>query len=171
MNPGTGTAPTLHLYPRAHCQPGITVTVRNGVESVVSDAIVVLERRDALWAEVVFPAAEIRAPEDPCREQRGHQLSRVLGTTYQLCLPGVGSRELVLTPALTQVPRVASGQSLSLSGTLTDSKLKESTQMQPLLGNCKCQAAYPGALGHRDVFLRGTLEADPSSHPDTTLRS
>lgn len=42
------------------------------MESVVSDAIVVLKGRDSLWAAVVFPAAEIKALEDPCREQRGH---------------------------------------------------------------------------------------------------
>lgn len=88
----------------AHCQPGITVTVGDGVESVVSDAIVVLEGCDVLWAAVVFPAAEIRALEDPCRRQRGHQLSRVSGTTCWLCLPGAGSRDLVLAPALTQTP-------------------------------------------------------------------
>lgn len=41
------------------------------MEPVVSDAIVVLERRDVLWAEIMFPAAEIRALEEPCREQRG----------------------------------------------------------------------------------------------------
>lgn len=42
------------------------------MESVVSDAIVVLEGRDIVWAAVMFPAAEIGALEDPCREQRGH---------------------------------------------------------------------------------------------------
>lgn len=45
--------------------PGITVTVGDGVESVVSDTIAVLEGRDVLWASVMFPAAEIRALEDP----------------------------------------------------------------------------------------------------------
>lgn len=54
------------------------------MESVVSDAIVVLERQDVLWAEVMFSATEIRALEDPYRERRGHQLSRVLSTTHWL---------------------------------------------------------------------------------------
>lgn len=38
------------------------------MESVVSDTIAVLEGRDVLWASVMFPAAEIRALEDPCRK-------------------------------------------------------------------------------------------------------
>lgn len=131
--------------PAAYCQPGITVTVGNGVESVVSDAIVVLERCDVLWAEVMFPAAEISALEDPCREWRGHQLNRVLSTTHQLCPPEVGSGDLVLTPVLTQMPWVASGQSRSLCGTLTVLKLRESTQAQTLLATSSARQPAQGS--------------------------
>lgn len=66
------------------------------MESVVSDAIVVLEGRDVLWAAVVFPAAEIRTLEDPCKKQRGPQLSRVGGVTRWLCLPSAGTGTLFL---------------------------------------------------------------------------
>lgn len=83
------------------------------MESVVSDTIAVLEGRDVLWASVMFPAAEIRALEDPCRKQgQGHQLSRVLGTTHWLCPSSARSRDLILTPALTQMPWAASDHSL-----------------------------------------------------------
>lgn len=51
------------LAPQALLKPGIAVAVRDGVESEVSYAIVILQGRDGLWALVVFPAAEVRAVE------------------------------------------------------------------------------------------------------------
>lgn len=53
------------------CQPGVAVAVRDGVESEVSDAVVILQGRDGLWALVVFPAAEVRAMEHTCMERKG----------------------------------------------------------------------------------------------------
>ena len=110
------------------------------MESVVPDAVVVLEGRDRLGAVVMFLAAEVRALEDPCREQREHWLSgpRTLGTTCQLCPRGVGSRDT----------------SVSASVGLTVPTLEENTQVQPMLGNAKYQAAHPGALVHGKIFLR-----------------
>lgn len=97
------------------------------MESVVSDAIVILERRDGLWAAVMFPAAEIRALEDPCREQRGHQLSGVLSST-----PAMPTRCLEQRPGSHPSPGWPQATHSASVG-LTVPKLKEGIQAQPLL--------------------------------------
>lgn len=51
------------LAPQALLKPGVTVAVRDGVEAEISDAIVILQGRNGLWALIVFPAAEVRAVE------------------------------------------------------------------------------------------------------------
>ena len=122
-----------------------------------------------LWAAVVFPAAEIRTLEDPCKKQRGAPAQQGWGC-HTLAMPTqCRNRDLVLAPALPQTPWVASGH--SPSGGLSVSKLEKSNQAQPLLGSCKCQAAHPGALVQERDFLRGSevcLQSSQAHAPNKT---
>ena len=54
------------------------------MEAEISDAIVILQGRNGLWALIVFPAAEVRAVEHACMERKGTKWSRGLDAVKQL---------------------------------------------------------------------------------------